>query len=78
MSKDNSGPAFPSDPDYVTSWEGGTEVTAIIKRDGMTKRELIAMHVISGLVVGRSEVVSVFAREAVIVADALLSELAKE
>ncbi|ADX42578.1 hypothetical protein [Tetrasphaera phage TJE1] len=72
MSNDNSGPAFPS--------EGGPYV-----RDGMTKRELIAMNALQGILANSAMIdqsspgsfnwASVAATK---FADALLAELAKE
>ena len=49
--KDKSGPAFPGQPAYVTTWENNVEVTKAINNDGMTRRDLIAMHVMSDLMV---------------------------
>lgn len=68
--KDNSGPAFPHLDRHYT----GNGVVAV---PGMTKRELIAMHLMSDAPGNRYEHAenAKWAKDA---ADALLAELAKE
>lgn len=77
MSKDNSGPAFPG-VEY-SYYDGQPQICNDFV--GMTKRELIAMHVLAGIRAGEgaplysSWQVAELARKD---ADALLAELAKE
>ncbi len=68
--KDQSGPAFPNNS---TEWSN--------RQEGMTKRELIAMHAMQGLLANSSlklEKYDLFVKDAVGLADALLDELGRE
>lgn len=75
---------MPATPTSITVHEkhpfGGT-VPAVLKCDGLTKRETIAMHTLQGLlcanIPGPDDTVETVANTAVVYADALLAELAK-
>lgn len=70
--KDQSGPAFPVSKEL---WRG------LDFHPGMTKRELIAMHALQGLLANSSlklEKYGLFAKDAVGLADAMLAELGRE
>jgi len=76
--KDDGGPAFPAETEWISSYEGTVEVTAPIYHHGMTLRDWFAGQAVAGLVNGRREEVALFAREAYSIADALLAQRAKK